>query len=190
MLLALSRRMRAYVALAAARHCTRRRLKAGQIRRVLVVCYGNIYRSAFVAKCLRDALSEDVQVRDAGFHTKAGRPVPERHLKMSDRWGVSLAKHRSKVVSPEDLDWADTIILMDRHNWDSLRAMDAARSKLVWLGGLTAGPVEIKDPYNLDDKAAARIVQRMHECCVQFVRSVGGRGGPECLAPKEPASRF
>lgn len=172
MLKAVLRRLRAYRALAMARRDTRRRLRSGPVRRVLVVCYGNIYRSAFVAACLSDSLVDTAEIRGAGFHKVADRPAPGRHVQMSGKFGVSLAAHRSRVISQDDVQWADTIILMDRHNWDGLYSLGTARNKLVWLGALTKGPVEIPDPYELDDATAERIVQRMYEACAQFVRSV------------------
>lgn len=159
MIKALLRRLRAYRALATARRDTYQRLKSGgPVRRILVICYGNIYRSAFVAACLRPWLPEKVAIRGAGFHKVADRPSPARHVQMSERFGVSLATHRSRTICKDDVEWADTIILMDRHNWDALSQLGAPASKLVWLGALTEGPVEISDPYELDDATAERIV--------------------------------
>lgn len=137
-----------------------------------MVCYGNIYRSAFVASYLRESLPSSVDVRGAGFHKVADRPAPPRHVQMSEKFGVSLVEHRSRTISREDVEWADTIILMDRHNWDGLSGMRAARQKLVWLGAMTDGPVEISDPYELDDATAERIVQRMHRSCECFVSAL------------------
>jgi protein-tyrosine phosphatase len=166
---AISRRLRAYRALITARRDTLRRLKQGRVSRVLVVCYGNIYRSAFVAACLRKMLPSTVELRGAGFHKVADRPAPPRHVAMCERFGVSLHDHRSRVISQDDVEWADTIILMDRHNWDGLHALRAPGRKLVWLGALSDGPVEIPDPYELNDAAAERIVQRMYRSCQRLV---------------------
>lgn len=172
MIKALSRRLRAYRALMTARRDTWRRLQSGPVRRILVVCYGNIYRSAFVAARLRDSLPGSVEVRGAGFHQVADRPAPPRHVQMSEKFGVFLAAHRSRTVSEGDVQWADTIILMDRHNWDGLFGLRAAGQKLVWFGAMTEGPIEISDPYELDDATAERIVQRMHQSCERFVSTL------------------
>lgn len=169
---AILRRLRAYRALTRARRDTMRRLQSAPVRRILVVCYGNIYRSAFVAACLRASLPDGVEVRGAGFHKVADRPAPARHVQMSEKFGVSLAEHRSRTICHDDVEWADTIILMDRHNWDGLLGLRAAGEKLVWLGAMTEGPVEIEDPYQLDDATAERIVQRMHQSCERFVRTL------------------
>src|SRR5688572_31385329 len=119
-LASLGRRWRAARAVAGAGAATRSRLARGAIRRVLIVCYGNIYRSAFIAEYLRKHLGERVEVRGGGFHQKVGRPSPPDHVRMCAERGVDLAGHRSRCIDAADLEWADTIVLMDRHNWLAL----------------------------------------------------------------------
>lgn len=142
------------------------------IRRVLVMCYGNIYRSPFVAEALRAALPGQLEVRSAGFHAKTGRPSPEAHVRMSQSLGVDLAAHRSSLVSGEDLAWADLVVFMDRHNWARLRDLGAPADKLLWLGGLEPGDVEIPDPYGLDPEAARAVVDRLAACTAALAGSL------------------
>src|SRR5690606_11208713 len=103
-------------ALAQARQDSHRRLQSGPVRRVLVVCYGNIYRSPFAAVGLRQQLPADVEVRSSGFHRTAERASPDRHVQMSRGYGVELAGHRSATLTAQDLQWADFVVFMDRHN--------------------------------------------------------------------------
>jgi protein-tyrosine-phosphatase len=129
---------------------------------VLVVCYGNIYRSAFVGELLK-ARTAAVEVRSAGFHPIAGRPSPDRHVQQCREFGVGLEQHRSAVIQRSDVAWADLIVLMDRHNWAALRDLGADEEKLIWLGSLLPGPVEIPDPYTRSDAEARRIVSRLRD---------------------------
>lgn len=144
-----------------ARSDTRAVLARGPFSRVMVVCYGNIYRSPFVAQALRDALGTSIEVRSAGFHRKAGRSSPDAHIRMSGERGVALQDHRSAQLLADDLRWADLIVLMDRYNWARLAAMEADTSKLVWLGSLIDGPVEIPDPYGFDETRAIEVIDQM-----------------------------
>jgi protein-tyrosine-phosphatase len=162
-------RLRAARAVRHARATTEARLRAGAIRRVLVMCYGNIYRSAYLGEYLRTHVEADVEVRSAGFHATENRPSPPRHVAMCLRRGVSLENHRSRLITAADLEWADTIILMDRHNWDALITMGAAPDKLIWAGALTSGAVEITDPYTKDDAGAERTLDRLESAARQFV---------------------
>lgn len=166
------RRLAAFRAVARARADSHRRLAAAPIERVLVICYGNIYRSAFLGQYLNDALRGVVEVRSAGFHPVGERPCPARHVTASARLGVNLQEHRSAVLQKSDLEWADTIVLMDRHNWDALQKAGADSRKYLWAGALTDGPIEVVDPYELTDDSAAAITQRLQQCGRALVDAV------------------
>jgi len=135
---------------------------------VLVVCYGNIYRSAFVCGYFEQHPVPGVEFRSAGFHPVAGRPAPARHIELSRQAGVELEGHRSAVVTIDDVRWAELIVLMDRHNWRALVELGAARERLVWLGALDEGLIEIADPYGLSDCEAAGIVERLLACSTEL----------------------
>ncbi len=166
---AVRRRVRCWRALREARDVTRRRLEAGPLRRVLVVCYGNIYRSPYVGEYLRQRAGKTLEVRTAGFHSKTGRESPAEHVAMCERRGVSLAAHRSSRVDADMLDWADTIVFMDRKNWIALDEAGADHDRFVWLGALDGGPLEIPDPYGLPPEDAERIVARLTAAANQLL---------------------
>lgn len=163
---AMRTRWRVRWALATAKEDSARRLLSAPVRRILVVCYGNIYRSAFVGELLKRELPSSFQVRSSGFHKVVGRASPPAHIGMSRGFGVELGAHLSALTTPEDLAWADLIVLMDRHNWAALDAMGAAPEKLFWLGSLLPGQVEITDPYGKEEALARSIVQRLHDAAL------------------------
>jgi protein-tyrosine-phosphatase len=155
-------RLRAYRALATARRTTHANLRT-PVTRILVVCYGNIYRSAFLGAYLTKHAPVGVEIRSGGFHKKTGRPAPDRHVDMSRQVGVDLTAHRSSSIAIDDVRWADIIVAMDRHNWHALCQLGAPSEKIVWAGALTSGSVEINDPYEMDDAAAHRTIERLLE---------------------------
>ena len=169
---ALRRRLRARKALAEARETSRRRVQQGGIRRVLVICYGNIYRSPFCGASLRQLLPADIEVRTSGFHRVVGRPSPARHVTMSQARKIDLSAHRSSKLTREDLQWADIVVLMDRHNWDALDQIGAEHSKLVWLGAFGPGDIEVADPYELDDEHAQRVLDQMEQASRALAESI------------------
>lgn len=168
----LGRRWRAARAVSGAVATTQARLDRGAIRRVLVVCYGNIYRSAFIAEYLRKALGARVEVRGGGFHSKVGRPSPSEHVRMCAERGVDLEAHRSRCIDAADLDWADTVVLMDRHNYLALANMHVAPDKLVWAGVLAGGAPEIVDPYGRTEADARLIVDRLERAARELARRI------------------
>jgi protein-tyrosine-phosphatase len=159
---ALQGRLLTYRALWSARRLTHNNLLR-PARRVLVICYGNIYRSAFLAAYLSQQAQGQIEVRSSGFHKKTGRPSPDRHIAMSSEVGVDLSQHRSSRVTSEDIEWADIVVAMDRHNWHALWLMDTPSHKIIWAGALTKGSVEIGDPYQLTDQAAKQTIDRLRE---------------------------
>jgi protein-tyrosine phosphatase len=156
-------RLRAAWAALYARRTSYKILESPGSKRVLVVCYGNIYRSPFAAEKLK-LLAPELDVRSAGFHPVANRPSPRRHIIAAMNYGVDLSAHVSRTVIAADRAWADIVVLMDRANWARLRRMGFDPDRLLWLGALEPGPVEIVDPYSLDDECALAILRRMSSC--------------------------
>ena len=175
---ALWMRLKCYSALATARRDTLARLSGQAYGHLLAVCYGNIYRSALVAAFFDRWPIAGIEVRSAGFHPVAGRPAPERQIHLARRHGIDLAPHRSSVLTDQLLEWADLIVLMDRHNWHGLISRGAPEEHLVWLGALDGGPVEIPDPYRLDDRGVERVVERLMGCTAKLATRLAGPGQP------------
>jgi protein-tyrosine-phosphatase len=95
---------------------------------------------------------------------------------MSREFGVDLEHHRSSIITPSDLDWAEVVVIMDRKNWVQVRRTRASQDKLVWLGALApVGRVEIPDPYQLDDAEAHRLLTRLHACAKVLAEKVSAR---------------
>lgn len=130
------------------------RLKRGITRNVLIVCYGNIYRSPFVAARLSESgrANAALELRSAGFHRREGRQVEPgfRQIVLAD-FGMDLSAHRSRLLAIDDLEWADLVVIMDGHNYRMMH--DQFRpylAKSIWLGSVTPEtPVIIRDPYGM-----------------------------------------
>jgi protein-tyrosine-phosphatase/predicted ATP-grasp superfamily ATP-dependent carboligase len=160
-----------------------RKLRAGwrerRIRRVLVLCYGNICRSPVVAGLLKSCAS-DVEIISAGFHAQAQRRVPAGWAKVvAQTIGLRLDDHRSRVIDAALVGWADLIIVMDSGNWRMLaRTHPEALSKAVLLGVAAAGrgaPAEIADPYTLDETGMRPIAALLQRCVDNLARQRSAR---------------
>lgn len=142
-------------------------LSSGDSRRVLVVCYGNIYRSPFVASRLA-VENPNLNLRSAGFHRREGRQVETdfQAIARAD-YGIDLSGHRSKLLTPDDLAWADLVLIMDGHNYRLMHELfPAALGRTIWLGAVTpATPVIIRDPYGLDTSMQTEIARQLDVAC-------------------------
>lgn len=148
--------------------------KALKFRKVLVICYGNIYRSPFVAACLRKGLDGvvDCEIHSAGFHEPGGRPTPADFVSIARaRAGIDLEAHRSRILTANDIAWADVILIMDRLNWHRLAMLDCdCFPKVIWLSAFgSTAPCDIPDPYGQPEQAVERILDRLLEATTGLV---------------------
>jgi protein-tyrosine phosphatase len=142
------------------------RIHRSDCQRLLVLCYGNIYRSPLAAACLGRELygRDDLEIRSAGFHSREGRPTRDDFIRqVHARVDLDLSGHRSAVVRRSDIQWADTIVIMDRHNWHALaRLSKDGLDKVTWLGAfLDTDSVEIVDPYGLPESEVSLVIDRL-----------------------------
>ncbi|WP_138007040.1 arsenate reductase/protein-tyrosine-phosphatase family protein [Halalkalirubrum salinum] len=120
---------------------------------VLFLCYGNICRSPFGERYLQRTLAEhdteDISVDSAGLKATDGRKSPENAVSAASEFDVDLSGHRSKPVTEQQLQWADTVFVMDLLNYYYLRRDFADYGETVFfLGALADGDsYEIPDPY-------------------------------------------
>lgn len=122
------------------------------VRRVLVICYGNICRSPFAGLLLARRLP-GIEVRSAGLEARDGKPAEAGASRMALRHGIDLQDHGAHRMRAEDVEWADLILGMEgwqcarvRHRWPE----GAAKTHL--LGDFFShGPFGIADPYGHDD---------------------------------------
>lgn len=145
------------------------RLNVPAETKVLVVCHGNICRSPLAGAVLAHALGAE-RVRDRGLSkdgqivAKKIRDYAEDHrLRQCGLIGADLNEHRSKVVTAEDMAWANIILYMDNANLAKLLTRGCPREKLHCLGHFIALP-RIPDPNYMTkgpelDKVLGQVVE-------------------------------
>ncbi|MEW8085143.1 MAG: hypothetical protein AB2652_00630 [Candidatus Thiodiazotropha endolucinida] len=145
------RRAQHIIILMRARKKSRESISKREGNNILVLCYGNIYRSPLAENLLKKYFSsETYNIMSAGFHKKENRTCEPEYLQILEEYGYDLYEHRSKNVKPSDLKWADIILIMDRYNLDMLKKMDSdCISKTIWIGAFSKRKsVEVQDPYD------------------------------------------
>lgn len=171
------RRIRHQLVLVPSKRNSRKSIDHSTGKNILVLCYGNIYRSPLVEYLLKKSvLFGAFSIKSAGFYEKPGRSCERQYLSLLKDRGYDLSNHRSTVVRKDDLDWANIIIIMDRKNWDLVGAVDrVALQKVVWVGAFNrSGSVEVDDPYGKGVEGTKHIICQLENCVVNIAAVLRG----------------
>lgn len=125
--------------------------------RILLVCMGNICRSPTAEGVLRhylriNSLGDKVEVDSAGTHGyHVGEAPDQRTQRAALARGYDLSQLRARKVAPQDIDYFDLILAMDRNNLDNLRRLARPeahpRLKLFMDYANNFDDDEVPDPY-------------------------------------------
>jgi protein-tyrosine-phosphatase len=133
---------------------------------VLIVCHGNIIRSAFAARLLRQQLGEtaDIRIASAGVQATPGRPSHPLAVLEARRLGVDLTQHTASRITADDVRDSDIVFTVDLIQYVALRdRFPDVRDKLFLLTSLEpAVPLEIDDPVMGDIKAFEGCFAHIH----------------------------
>lgn len=133
--------------------------------RVIMVCFGNIFRSPMAeALLIRELARRGVEahhVSSAGLSARTGRAAHDNAIVTAQSMGVSLHAHRARLLTKEIVADSDLIVVMDRMNVAILaERFPETRARAVLLGAFDPdvrrlGAV-IADPYGkpLEDVTA------------------------------------
>lgn len=129
---------------------------------VLFLCLGNLCRSPFAEVAALDRLP-GVKVASAGFLSHDGRPSPAHVVLTAQALGLDLSSARARRVTPAQVAAADLIVCMDVSHLERMAAeFPEATSKTTLLGLFEpAGPVEIRDPYDMSPGATRAVFREM-----------------------------
>jgi protein-tyrosine-phosphatase len=133
--------------------------KLQQATSILIVCHGNIIRSAFAAHLLRYVLgpAARVSVTSAGVDAVPGRPAHPCALELAGAMHVDMSGHTASRLSEELVENADVIFAADLVQLTAInRQFPQARAKTFLLSCLApATPLEVRDPIDGDERVFA-----------------------------------
>ncbi len=115
------------------------------IRRVLVVCIGNICRSPMAEGLLKRALP-DRQISSAGLAALVGHGADPIAVQIMAEQGIDIGAHRARMVTDALVRESDLILVMDSQQQQQIAAeYPHARGKVYRLG--ETSKQDIHDPY-------------------------------------------
>ena len=126
------------------------------MKRILLVCTGNICRSplgaALMQRTLAERSAQGVEVTSAGTGAWDGAPVSEGAYLVGLERGLDLSGHRARLLTRELVEQADVILTMARHH--RARVDELGGEGRVFVLGEYAGregdDAEVSDPFGGD----------------------------------------
>lgn len=118
------------------------------IKRVLIVCVGNICRSPTAEVLLRHRLNNGaIVVESAGLAALDGNPIdPAAELVLVEH-GLTAVSHVARQINPSLIGAADIVLAMDRRHISAIHALAPHARGKTFLLGRWQGDSEIADPY-------------------------------------------
>jgi protein-tyrosine phosphatase len=117
------------------------------IRRILVVCLGNICRSPMAEYVLRKHLQgRGVTVESAGIAATNGARIDPLALGVLAAHGIDADGHVARRLEQAMLDAADLVLVMERAHLDFIRARFPSATGKTFLLGRWLGEFEMPDP--------------------------------------------
>ena len=145
---------------------------------VLILCSGNIVRSAlaegFLRKILGDIGVKNVIVSSAGTLGITGQPASADAIRIAKQRGFDLKQHRSKALTDLLIRRADLIVVMERAHLRRVTEIDMSavpRSHLLTeyeAGAEKASAFDIPDPIGGTPEVNDRCFAIIERCVVNL----------------------
>ncbi|QJC55762.1 Low molecular weight protein-tyrosine-phosphatase Ptp [Polaromonas vacuolata] len=130
------------------------------MRKILVVCVGNICRSP-VAEAMFKVKLPNIDVQSAGMSAMLGHSADPMAAQIALANGIDISAHRGRQLASWMLQDADLVLVMETNHQKQLsQQYPLSRGKIRCLGEFdapgdfgAAGTVDIADPYRQSEQA-------------------------------------
>ncbi len=137
------------------------------MKRILLVCTGNVCRSPMAMGLLRQRLAEDgladrVAVSSAGIWGLDGEPASGPGVEVLAERGVDISDHRAHTIDAQDIAQADLVLVMEEaHRRSLFYSYPNMLSKVFLLSEMAGEYGDVRDPYRRPKEEYARCADEL-----------------------------
>lgn len=144
------------------------------IKRILVVCTGNICRSPLAEALLRAELPE-LNVASAGIGALVGEPADPNALEIAAEQGLDVDDHIARQLDDNLVAESDLILVMDKGHADWINQNFPHARGRVFLLGHWNDEAEVPDPYGRSIESFRKVYDLIRPFAQSWVARLGGR---------------
>ncbi|MCH2217330.1 MAG: low molecular weight phosphotyrosine protein phosphatase [Flavobacteriales bacterium] len=142
------------------------------MKKILMVCLGNICRSPLAEGILRSKVNpEKIFIDSAGtaaYHI--GEPPDPRSISVALKYGIDLRSQKARKLILRDFMKFDRIYAMDEHNYQKIISLaqnddDKKKVKMILNEVSPARNLSVPDPYYGGDQGFEEVYQMLEKAC-------------------------
>jgi protein-tyrosine phosphatase len=146
------------------------------MKKILMVCLGNICRSPLAEGILQSKVSSEIFVDSAGtaaYHV--GNLPDKRSIEVARKYGIDLTTQRARKFTVLDFDAFDVIYVMDESNYShiislSRSKMNTEKVKLILDETHPEKKLSVPDPYYGGNEGFENVYALLEEACDCIVK--------------------
>lgn len=126
------------------------------MKKILMVCLGNICRSPLAEGIMRKKLNDhniNAEVDSCGFESfHTGDRPDQRGIEVAQKNGIDISGHRARLFRVADFDEFDHIFVMDQRNYSDVASVarnqrDMEKVDFIMNMAYPASNTPVPDPY-------------------------------------------
>ncbi|MDD3458228.1 MAG: low molecular weight phosphotyrosine protein phosphatase [Weeksellaceae bacterium] len=117
------------------------------VRKILMVCLGNICRSPLAEGIMRSKLGDEYLIDSAGTgNWHEGETPDHRAVSVARKFGIDISGLQARQISTTDFEFFDLILVMDESNFRNVTALIEDEQHLSKVKMILADR-DVPDPY-------------------------------------------
>lgn len=146
------------------------------MKKLLVVCVGNICRSPVAAEMLRARLP-DHEISSAGLSAVIGHDIDATAREVAEANGLVPRKHEARQFAPEIGERQDLILVLEAgHKREIVATAPQLSGRIFKLGHWTGGQ-DIPDPYGRSEEYHRIVFDQLEEGAKAWANKLSSANG-------------